>query len=260
MAEEKIQAPPKKERKIDVPAGAPAWMVTYSDLVTLLLTFFVLLLSMANMDPTRFTAASSSLKDAFGMHKDPARVDFAIPVLPSQPISQFSPIQIQTTEKVYEKVKSQIDSLRLNNNIGVIKKDDDSIILRINDSVLFGPGQSTLAAKSLPILRDIADIIRPLPMDLRIEGHTDDIPLQNSQFGNWDLSVDRSVSVLRFFTHSDLLPLDRMAAVGYGKDRPIVVNRDEASRAQNRRVDFVLKLQSNRAQTNSPTTNGTLPL
>lgn len=259
MAEEK-QAPAKKERKIDVPAGAPAWMVTYSDLVTLLLTFFVLLLSMANMDPTRFTAASSSLKDAFGMYKDPARVDFAIPVLPSQPISQFSPIQIQTTEKVYEKVKSQIDSLRLNNDIGVIKKDDDSIILRLNDSVLFGPGQSTLATKSLPILRNVADLIRPLPMDLRIEGHTDDIPLKNSQFGNWDLSVDRSVSVLRFYTHSALLPLDRMAAVGYGKDRPIVVNRDEASRAKNRRVDFVLKLQSNRSQTNSPKTNGTLPL
>lgn len=260
MAEEKKQAPPKKERKTDVPAGAPAWMVTYSDLVTLLLTFFVLLLSMSNMNPTKFTAASTSLKDAFGMHKDPARVDFAIPVLPSQPISKFSPIQIQTTEKVYEKVKSQIDSLRLNSDIGLIKKDDDSIILRINDSVLFGPGQSTLAANSLPILRNIADIIRPLPVNLRIEGHTDDIAVKTSQFANWDLSVDRSVSVLRFFTHSDLLPLDRMAAVGYGKDRPIVVNKDEASRAQNRRVDFVLQLQSNRSQTNIPITNGTLPL
>jgi chemotaxis protein MotB len=260
MEEEKKQAPPKKERKIDVPAGAPAWMVTYSDLVTLLLTFFVLLLSMANMDPTKFTAASTSLQDAFGTHRDSARVDFAIPVLPSQPVSQFSPIQIQTTEKVYEKVKSQIDSLRLNNDIGVIKKDDDSIILRINDSVLFGPGQSTLASKSLPILRNIADIIRPLPMNLRIEGHTDDIPLKTSQFANWDLSVDRSVSVLRFFTHSDLLPLDRMAAVGYGKDRPIVVNKDEASRAHNRRVDFVLNLQGNRSQNGNPISNGTLPL
>jgi chemotaxis protein MotB len=261
MAEEKKQAPPpKKERKVDAPAGAPAWMVTYSDLVTLLLTFFVLLLSMANMDPTRFTAASTSIRDAFGMHKDPARVDFAIPVLPSQPISQFSPIQIQTSEKVYEKIKSQIDSLRLNDDIGVIKKDDDSIILRINDSILFGPGSSTLATKSLPILRNVADIIRPLPMNLRIEGHTDDIPLQNSQFGNWDLSVDRSVSVLRFYTHSDLLPLDRMAAVGYGMDRPLVVNKDEVSRALNRRVDFVLRLQGNRSRTNGPITNGTLPL
>ncbi len=153
------------------------------------------------------TEASSSLKDAFGMRRDSANVDFAIPVLPSQPITQFSPVQMQTTEKIYEKVKSQIDSLRLNKDIGLIKKDDDSIILRINDSVLFGKGQAKIVPKAIPILRDIADIIRPLPMDLRIEGHTDDIPVQDPQFDNWDLSVARSVSVLRYFFHSDLLPL-----------------------------------------------------
>lgn len=260
MAEETKEAPPKKERKVNAPAGAPAWMVTYSDLVTLLLTFFVLLLSMASMDPVRFTEASSSLKDAFGIHKEPAHVEFAIPVLPSPPVTQFTPIQTQTTNKVYEKVKSQIDSLRLNDDIGLLKKDDDSIILRINDSLLFGPGQSKIAPKALPVLRNIADIVRPLPMDLRIEGHTDDIPIHGSEIDNWDLSVDRSISVLKYLSHGDLLPLDRMAAVGYGKERPIVANKDEATRAQNRRVDFVLKLKSNRSHTNSPITNGTMPL
>ncbi len=260
MAEEKTDAPPKKEKKVACAAGAPAWMVTYSDLVTLLLTFFVLLVSMANMDPVKFLSASSSMKDAFGMHKESAKVEYSLPIFPSQPIAQFSPVQIQSTEKVYDKVKSQIDSLRLNDDIGLLKKDDDSIILRINDSVLFGPGQSNIVPKAIPILRNLADIIRPLPMDLRIEGHTDDTPIQDSQFGNWDLSVDRSVSVLRFFSKSDLLPLDRMAAVGYGKDRPIVINQDKESRAQNRRVDFVLKLKSNRSQAKSPITNGTMPL
>jgi len=259
MAEEKAQAPPKKEKKVECPAGAPAWMVTYSDLVTLLLTFFVLLLSMANMDPTKFTAASSSLKDAFGIHKDSAKVDFAIPVLPSQPIAQYAPIQIQTTEKIYEKVKSQIDSLRLNDDIGLVKKDDDSIILRISDSVLFGPGQAKISKKAFPILRNIAEIVRPLPMDVRIEGHTDDIPMADSAFGNWDLSVARAVSVLRYFSQSELLSLDRMSAVGYGKERPLVINKDKASRAQNRRVDFVLRLKSNRLQAKTSIT-GTVPL
>lgn len=235
-------------------------MVTYSDLVTLLLTFFVLLLSMASMDPVRFTEASSSLKDAFGIHKEPAHVEFAIPILPSSPITDFSPIQIQTTERVYEKVKSQIDSLRLNNDIGVIKDDNDSIILRINDSVLFGPGESKISPKALPILRNIADIVRPLPMDIRIEGHTDDIPIRDNKFGNWDLSVDRSVSVLRYFSMSDLLSLDRLAAVGYGKDKPIVPNKDDLSRSKNRRVDFVLKLQGNRSRTTTAKPIGTVPL
>ena len=212
------------------------------------------------MDPTKFTAASSSLKDAFGIYQDSANVEFAIPILPSQPLQQFSPIQTQTTEKLYKKVKSQIDSLRLNKDIGLIKKDDESIILRINDSVLFERGRSKIFPRSYPLLRNIADIIRPLPMDLRIEGHTDDTPVPGSKIGNWDLSVDRSVSVLRFFSQSDLLSLDRMAAVGYGKDRPIVANTNEKNRALNRRVDFVLKLKGNISQDKGPLSNSIVPL
>lgn len=246
MAEEKQpQEPEKKEPQEECPVGAPAWMTTYSDLVTLLLTFFVLLLSMASMDPVRFTEASSSLKDAFGMHNEPAHVEFAIPVLPSPPITQYSPILQQTTEKVYDKIKSQIDSLRLNNNIGVVKRDDDSIILRINDSILFNQGQARIAPQALSTLRAVADIIRPLPMDLRIEGHTDDTKIARDVFSNWDLSVARSVAVMRYYTQGELLPLDRMSAIGYGMTRPIVPNRDEATRALNRRVDFVLRLQGN---------------
>ncbi len=260
MAEEKTQAPPKKCKKTESQGGAPAWMVTYSDLVTLLLTFFVLLVSMANMDPVRFTAASSSIKDAFGTNKESASVDFAIPVLPSSPITKYSPIQIQTTKKLYEKIKSQIDALRLNKDIGVMKKDDDSIVLRINDSILFERGQVKISKNAYPILRNIADIVRPLPVDLRIEGHTDDIPVQNSQFDNWDLSVERAASVMKYLSHSGLFDLDRMSAVGYGKDRPVVPNKDEASRAQNRRVDFVLKLQSNRLLIKKSGKDGTVPL
>ncbi len=260
MAEEQTQAPPKKEKKEDIAPGAPAWMVTYSDLVTLLLTFFVLLLSMANMDPVRFVAASGSLKEAFGMQQESNSTDFAVPIFPHQPKSQYSPIQIQSPEKIYEKVKSKIDSLRLNDDIGFIKKDDDSIILRISDSVLFAPGQSEIAKKALPILRNIAEIIKPLPLNLRIEGHTDDTPMIGSRTANWDLSVERSVSVLRYFSQSDLLSLDRMAAVGYGKDRPVVANVDEASRAQNRRVDFVLRLKDNRLKDKNSETDSSMPL
>lgn len=259
MAEEAVEEE-KKEACPECPVGAPAWMVTYSDLVTLLLTFFVLLLSMANMDPVKFTEASSSLKDAFGMHNEPAHVDFAIPVLPSPPITPYSPIQQQTTQKVYDKIKSQIDSRRLENNVGVIQNDDESIILRINDSVLFNQGSAKIAPQSYSILRTIADIIRPLPMDLRIEGHTDNIPVSTLKYSNWDLSVERAVSVMKFFTQSDLLPLDRMAAIGYGKLRPIVPNRDDLSRGKNRRVDFFLKLQSNKNKSQLASPRSSVPL
>ncbi len=251
MAEEEVVVEQKKEKQEECPAGAPAWMTTYSDLVTLLMTFFVLLLSMASMDPVRFTEASSSLKDAFGIHKEPAHVEFAIPVLPAPPVTPYSPVQQQAARKVYEKIRSQIESMRLNNKLGVYREDDDSIVLRINDSVLFEPGRSKITPQSYSILRTVADIIRPLPVDLRIEGHTDNRKISESIFSNWDLSVDRSVAVLRFFTQSKLLPLDRMSAIGYGKTRPLVANTNEEQMAKNRRVDFHLKLQSKKSTSNS---------
>ncbi len=233
-----------KQEKCECPVGAPAWMVTYSDLVTLLLTFFVLLLSMASMDPVRFTEASSSLKDAFGMHNIPAHVDFAIPVLPSVPKSKFTPIQQEMTVKMYEKVKSQLDKLEMSNDVDVIKKDSDTIILRINDNILFKPGQSKITPIAYPALRNISNIIRPLPMSLRIEGHTDNTMISNLDIDNWDLSMDRAVSVLRFYIQSDMLPLDRMSAIGYGQDRPISTNTTEEGRSKNRRVDFILRLSN----------------
>ncbi len=260
MSEEQVPQEEQKETKCKCAAGAPAWMVTYSDLVTLLLTFFVLLLSMASMDPVKFTKASSSIKDAFGIHAAPSTISFSIPILPSAPITPYSPIQEHTTKKVYEEVKSQIDSLRLSKDIGVLKRDDQSIVLRISESVLFKPGQAKLSIKSYPTLRTIADIINPLPMDLRIEGHTDDSPLKDKPYSQWDLSVNRSVSVLRFFNQSNLLTLDRMSSVGYGKDRPVVPNKNDAARALNRRVDFVLRLNSPDTQLKDSARNTIVPL
>ncbi len=244
MAEEEKKEEEKKEKKCECPQGAPLWMVTYSDLVTLLLTFFVLLLSMASMDPVRFTEASSSLKDAFGMHNVPAHVDFAIPILPSPPVTKFSPVSQEMTKKIYERIKSELEKLKLNKDVSLLQKDSDTILLRINDSVLFQPGQSKVAPLSYSILRNISSIIRPLPLTLRIEGHTDNRPIGDKEIDNWDLSVARAVSVMRFFTQGELLQLDRMSAVGYGPQRPVASNKTDEGRAKNRRVDFILRLKN----------------
>lgn len=261
MSEE--QAPPPEQPKAKEkkgPPGAPAWMVTYSDLVTLLLTFFVLLLSMASLDPVRFTEASSSIKDAFGMHSSPQSVNFNIPILPSPPITKFTPIQDSMTTKVYERVKSMIELKQLNEEIDLVQKDSETIILRVNDSVLFKSGQSQVPPTSYPLLRNIADIIRPLPMKLLIEGHTDDVKVSQNPIGNWDLSMSRAVSVMRFFKQGELLALPRMSAVGYGPDKPLVANTNSRSRAQNRRVDFVLRLEKLPDEAKPVSRKGNVPL
>ncbi len=231
--------------KCNCVAGAPAWMTTFADLVTLLLTFFVLLLSMANMEEVKFAEASASIRSAFGAHSMPAPSKFSIPIIPSTPESKFAPIQTETALKVYKRIQAQLQSDNIPDDVELIKKEDDTIILRVNESVLFKKGASVVSPTAYPILRNLADIIRPLPMRLRIEGHTDNTPVSKRQIGNWNLSVDRAVSVMRFFKKSDLLPLDRMSANGYGSDRPVIPNTNAANMAKNRRVDFVLRTNNN---------------
>ena len=244
MAEEPLEEEEQKEPKCNCPEGAPLWMVTFSDMTTLLLTFFVLLLSMSSTNPVKYHAAANSIQEAFGMHVQNSRIPFFIPVIPSRPITKFLPLLPQLTSKVYSKVKAQIQDLKLGKQVEAIKRDSNTIVLRVSDSILFAPGEARLQPKAYPTLRHLADIIRPLPADVRVEGFTDNTPYGNSAIGNWNLSVDRSVAVLRFFRKGDLLPLDRLSAIGYGKERPLVPNVDEASRAKNRRVDFVLHLKT----------------
>lgn len=257
MAEEQPQPEEKKKEKKSGPRGAPAWMVTYSDLVTLLLTFFVLLLSMASLDPVRFTEASSSLRDAFGMHEQPAQVDFTLPILPSPPKTEFSPINQTMTVKIYRKIKTLIDADELTQDVEMVQQDGDTIILRIDDSVLFEHGETNLNPKAYSLLRYIADIIRPLPLRLRIEGHADSVT--TNPLSNWNISIARSVSVLRFFKKGDHLPLDRMAAIGYGAQKPVATNDTEEGRAKNRRVDFVLKADTVKSFNDSNSNQNEIP-
>ena len=262
MAEENNQPQEeKKQEKCDCSGGAPAWMVTYSDLVTLLLTFFVLLMSMANLDPVRFTEASSSLKDAFGMHSRPAHVEFAIPILPAPPKTKFNPVQTEMTTKIYSRVKAQIEDLDLGKDVEAIKQDDNTIILRVNNTVLFKPGEHRVAPQAFPTLRKIADMIRPLPMTLRIEGHTDDQLISTTpSYDNWDLSIARAVSVTKFYEQGALLPLDRMSAIGYGAERPLFTNINEENRSRNRRVDFVLRVKASSGTGPASSEAGKIPL
>ncbi|PID72032.1 MAG: flagellar motor protein MotB [Desulfobulbus propionicus] len=241
------------KKQEECPPGAPLWMTTFSDLVTLLLTFFVLLLSMASMDPVKFVQAKTSIKDTFGWRTTAAPKKFTIPVLPSPPESKFTPIPRETKMTYFKRVKNDLELTKLMDQVQAVQRDDDSIVLRIKDSILFDKGKTTLMPSSYPLLRKIADIVRPLPMTMRIEGHTDDTPTSLPATTNWDISVARAVSVMRFYNRGQIFSIDRMAAVGYGPSRPLVANTSESNRAKNRRVEFILKSNRKVDQFNRPT-------
>jgi chemotaxis protein MotB len=220
----------------------PPWLITYSDLVTLLLTFFVLLMSMSSLDPVKFNQASSSLKSAFGIQirSDPSNA--SSPVLPAQPQLPITPFQVDMNARVYQPLRTQLEKRELAQQVEVINQDKETVILRIGEHLLFKPGSDKLEVGSDALLISLAELINPLPVDLRIEGHTDDKESQDGQtIDSWDLSMARAASVARFFETHKLFELERISAIGYGPKRPVVPNTNRENRARNRRVDFVLR-------------------
>ncbi len=229
----------KKQKK--PMAGAPLWMVTFSDMMTLLLTFFVLLLSMATLDQVRFQQAADSLSGAFGIGvlASSTRTEVAPPqVMPHVPIDD------DFNARVYQRLRTQLRELKLDRKIKLVE-DRGAVVLRVDEAILFGSGQSTLNPDAGSTLRSVAALVRPLPLNVKIEGHTDDI---GDDMLNWELSVARAVSVLRFMTENQLLPLTRISATGYGSHRPLFPNVSERERALNRRVEFVLESQGDPQQ------------
>ena len=224
-----------KKKKCKGGGGSPAWMVTYSDMVTLLLTFFVLLISMSDINQIKFVKAVGSLRGALGILES---TDFE-DVYPIELLKK-STLFDERVQKVYEQIESRIEDLNLNEDIEVVK-DRGAVVLRLNTAILFPPGGSEVKPKASPVLENVAELVRPMQLDLRIEGHTDDTPVARPDFSNWDLSVDRAVSVLKFFAQRQLLSLDRLSAAGYGAQRPIVPNDSPEHRAMNRRVDLYLE-------------------
>ncbi|MCF8024803.1 MAG: OmpA family protein [Desulfobacteraceae bacterium] len=216
--------------------SAPAWMVTYSDMVTLLLTFFVLMLSMAEMDKLKFERAAVSLKGAFGIiNSTPQQKTKPQPVVP-----EIEAIPYEMLQSVYRRIMQNIESLELNEDIELVK-DRGAIVLRIKEKILFESGAVSLKKEAGPILEKIAKLVKPLPFQMRIEGHADNRALEAPSRTNWDLSVQRAISVLKYFAENELLALDRLSAVGYGTQKPLVPNTSEKNRSLNRRVEFVLE-------------------
>jgi chemotaxis protein MotB len=225
----------KKKKQGGSGGGAPAWMVTYSDMVTLLLTFFVLLLSMARLDKVLFRDAAGSLRGAFGVMNSTQNNEVAVPK-----IIEFSPIDDDYVARVYKRVQTHMKRLKLDRDIELVK-DRGAVILRVKDSILFDSGAVDIKSEAHPVLRKISKLVKPLPFGLRIEGHTDNVPPTRGNLTNWDISMMRAVNVLKFFVREDIFPIQRMSAVGYGAQKPVVPNDSSEQRGLNRRVEFVME-------------------
>lgn len=252
--------------------GLPSYMATFADLMSLLMCFFVLLLSFAEIDALKFKEVVKSMEKAFGVQREiPAH---EIPMGTSIIAQEFSPgepkptplntIQQQTIDDPRRVLKVTMDAeaaaqeiaretaeeaeefkKALKNEIeeGLIEVENQQnrIVIRIREKGSFPSGDATLNPAFVPILKTIHDVLMDTDGLIAVAGHTDNIPIQTARYrSNWELSTSRATSVVHELLSYQQMPAERFVLEGYADTRPLLPNDSAANRAQNRRVEIVV--------------------
>lgn len=232
----------------DQSPGAPLWMVTYSDMVTLLLAFFVLMFSFSSVDARKFEQVILSMRGALGVLESGQTVlpDGQVPA-PGQTEPDGNDLHdmlrpdLEQMAAVQSRLRETIDQLGVGDVVAVTFE-ERGLVVRFEEGVLFDSGRADLRPDGLPVLAGLAPTLRDIPNHIRIEGHTDTVPIHTAQFpSNWELSTARATQVTRYFldVEGGFEPR-HMSAAGYGEYRPIADNDTAAGRQKNRRVDIVI--------------------
>ena len=225
----------KGHKKFEDDEDLGRWLLTYSDLITLLLAFFVVMYSMSQLDAKRFGKVTEALQgalkggDSVLRSKDEDNNKTGHGLLN---MGNLRMIQKYVEDKF--KVLGKNDVLQT-------ELTERGLVVHIMESALFKEGSAQLQSKAMEILDQISETIKLLPNHIRVEGHTDDRPINTLIYpSNWELSSARATEVVRYFTNNMAVPPDKISALGYGEYRPVMPNNSIENRARNRRVDIVI--------------------
>jgi chemotaxis protein MotB len=247
-----------KRKKPDPPAGAPAWMMTYGDLVTQMLTFFILLFTFSSLDTIKFRDAVISLQGAFGVLSGGTQILNLSDMPTSAPISQeaapkSSPTLVQVKNLLDDMIKEDEENKQQENQDESENKDQEKeplittildergLRIRFTDPVLFDLGKADIKTDAVDILRNVADVLASLTNHMQVEGHTDNIPIRTASYkSNWELSSIRSCEVLHFMVQEGGINPGNLTAAGYGEYHPLAPNDTKENRSRNRRVEILI--------------------
>lgn len=232
----------KRKKCPDQKAGAPLWMTTYGDLMTLLMCFFVLLFSFSTIDVVRFKEVIVELQGALGVLSGGPMV-LNMGDIPQKSIVQAQAVSVKTQiAEVKEKLEEKVSEEELNENVQ-ITMDERGLKIRFTDQVLFDLGEAVVKPGALPILRAVGEEIYLVPNHVLVEGHTDDWPIHTPQFpSNWELSTARATALVHFFIEEVGVDPAKLSAAGYSKYHPVAPNDSPVNKAKNRRVDVIILL------------------
>ena len=225
-----------RKRRQEAPPARDRWLVSYADFITLLFAFFVVLYSAAQVDKRRAAQVASAIQTAFHQSGSlpPPALNGGNPQLPSAP---------PTSDEQQKALKKQIEqtlAAEIANGDVAVRSSPEGLVISLREVGFFDSGSAEIKASSAAAFAQLAEILRENGSDIRIEGHTDNVPIHNSKFSsNWDLSTARATATIRLLIRYKLKP-ERMAAAGYAEFHPIAGNDTPEGRANNRRVDIVV--------------------
>lgn len=228
----------REKKKKNKSAGAPLWMTTYSDMVTLLLAFFVLLFSFSEIDAEKFRSIMNSFQGGTGVLQGGKNLDFE-----PNPIDKELEVDIELAG-LQEDLEDYVDTLGLDESIEIVPE-ERGIVIRFMDKVFFDSGSAVLKEQSFEILDSVSEILNRdefAQRKIKVEGHTDSDPiLRSPEFPtNWELSSARATNVLRYLVEKSTISGERISSSGYSYYRNIAPNDDPDNKAKNRRVDLVI--------------------
>ena len=223
------------------------WLVSYADFITLLFAFFVVMFAVSQVDSKKMGRFSESFAKAVGIDMFPESGKQLItaaaesgPPATKQATAEKLPDELAELKKQLVKKSEQTDDLK---GVVFIERRNE-LVLRLPESVVFASGNDTLKDRARATLLAVAQQLHGKKLLLRVEGHTDDVPIATARFrSNWELSTARATSVIAELARNDALPAANLSAAGYGEFHPVAPNTTPEGRAQNRRVDLVVALE-----------------
>lgn len=235
-------------------AGGMRWLLTYADLITLLMVFFIVLYSISQTDKEKYLQLARALRASLlnanvsnslvNVSRIPGDVERLLPEPNAQQLPGAGRNELRDLQETGQELADALRAAGLSAEV-TIAMAERGLVVSFSDSVFFDLGRADLRPESRRVLTRIAPILAGMPNRILVEGHTDNLPIRTAAFpSNWELSAARAVAVARFLTEEGGISPERVGATGYGEWRPKYPNDSERNRARNRRVDLVLLRES----------------
>jgi len=209
------------------------WAITFCGFVLILLAFFIMLSSFATMEQSKIAQFVKSFSHAISFLEGGVKFGLGDILIESPDIMS------KKSADVISQLKHMVKRLEMDEEI-VFSITQRGLVMTVIDKALFELGSAEIASEAFPLLNSIAKIISQSDFPVRIEGHTDNLPIHNERFpSNWELSTSRAVNILRYFVENEQISPKKLSAVGYAEFQPLFPNDTPEHRAKNRRVEIL---------------------